>query len=856
MTAGHIILKHTLPQDMHHLLDKPLDAKGIRNVFAVLAEKHHDKYQDVVTKLTQYGFETSTRMGSSVSLEDLKSPIDKDKRFDDMQTVVDKIRKGQGTKQQKDAEEATAYLKFMEDMNKEVLDAGLKGNKTLAKIILSGSRGSPTQYRQTVAAPGIVPGPDGKPLLDFPLKKSFAEGLSPTEYLAHSFGTRTGLAGTKLAVADSGALSKVIFRAAMTIKVEETDCGTHKGIPVSVDNKDYVGSFLAVPVKEYKHNNEVTRGMLQRLKDEGVKEIVVRSPITCEANKNHHHGAVCQLCVGRRDKQHLPTIGDYIGVTSGTTLGEKMSQMTLGSKHTGSTVKKQGLSGFKLVNQLFNIPDTFRDKAPLAEEDGVVESVDKAGQGGFNVKIKHGAKTREYYIAPGFDLKVKAQDQVEAGHVLSDGLINPADVVRLKGIGEGRRAAATQLKAAFDDAGLQINARNFDVLTRNAIDHVRITDENGIGTYLPNQVVSYNNIEHTYQPRKDSKQVRVEDAKGMYLEAPALHYTIGTKLNSDMLANLKKHNFDAVVVHDKAPGFQPEMQRLLDIPAHEDDWMHQLYSTYLQKRFTDAVNQGMKSDLHGASPIAGLAAGTIGTTSLHSVKRKMQQGVTKVSAELINGTCTLLNPSDTSVDCEYANGVTSRRSWDGLKLVFKSAQLEKQAASHGCLMAFLNDEDTKQFNEWSVKNIPEDKLTDDGRESESHITIMYGFKPSFDEDKLKHILENYGRISCELGKISRFSNDDFDVIKVDVISDDFHKLNALIKKEFGDEIENKYPDYHPHLTIAYVKKGACKQLDGHSYFKGQKYMFDTVKFSFAGERARETWPIAETHDEIMETSSI
>ena len=180
ITVGQVLLKHAIPDDMHHMLEKPLDAKGIRNLFATLADKHPDKYKDVVNKLTTYGFEASARMGSSVSLEDLRSPIDKDKRFDDLQVVVDKIRKGEGTKAQKDSHEASTYMKFMDDMNKEVLDAGLKGNKTLAKIILSGSRGSPTQYRQTVAAPGIVPGPDGKPLLDFPLKKSFSEGLSPT----------------------------------------------------------------------------------------------------------------------------------------------------------------------------------------------------------------------------------------------------------------------------------------------------------------------------------------------------------------------------------------------------------------------------------------------------------------------------------------------------------------------------------------------------------------------------------------------------------------------------------------------------------------------------------------------------
>jgi hypothetical protein len=114
-------------------------------------------------------------------------------------------------------------------------------------------------------------------------------------------------------------------------------------------------------------------------------------------------------------------------------------------------------------------------------------------------------------------------------------------------------------------------------------------------------------LEKDYQPRPDSKKVRVDAAKGLYLEIPELHYTIGTRLTNSMIADLKHHNIDYVTVHEEGPGFEPEMQRLLDIPAHEHDWMHTLYSTHLERRLMKSVNTGASSSITGPSPVPGLA---------------------------------------------------------------------------------------------------------------------------------------------------------------------------------------------------------------------------------------------------------
>ena len=605
ITVGKLLLQEGLPADLHSHLDKPLDAKGLSSLFEKLSEKESSVYKASVNKLSRLGFEVSTREGSSIGLHDLLSPVDKHKYFSEVEEKVNQINKSKDSESDKKHKIAELYHKLSDDLNKAIIEEGLKNDHTLAKIIVSGSRGSPTQYRQTVAAPVMVPDRNGAPNINLPIKKSYAEGLSLPEYLASSFGARAGSVATKLSTADAGYASKQISRASMTIKVEEHDCGTDNGIPVSTSDKDSIGSFLARAVSGFNKNNEVTFKLLSELQGKKVDTVIVRSPITCQSSRTFHSGSVCQLCVGRRERG-IPHIGDYVGITAATTLGERLSQGQLSTKHSsGSAQKVTAATGFKLVNQLFNIPKTFQAKAAVAFHDGEITKIEEPSHGGHNIFVGH----EEHYVGPGLDVKVKVGDKVEAGDVLSEGVVNPAEMVKYKGIGEGRRQFATIMHKAFKDSGMPVNRRNFEVISKGAIDHVRITHPEGLGDYLPNQIVSYQAIEKDYKPRPNSKDVIVDKAYNTYLEQPVLHHTIGTRMTKSVIADLKKHNIEHVIVNPDPPHFEPEMQRLLDVPAHEHDWMHQLYSTNLEKRFRDAVNQGMISNINGPSPVPGLAYG-------------------------------------------------------------------------------------------------------------------------------------------------------------------------------------------------------------------------------------------------------
>ena len=605
-TVGRILLKEYTPKHLHHMIDgQVLDKKGINNLFSKLVEQEPENYSKIASDLTRLGFEIATRQGTSITLKDLVSPVNTKELYEKFEDFQEKVHKTKDSENVKNQRIFDKYNSLMEETNKTILDEGLKNNKSLAKIILAGSRGSPAQYRSTIATQGIVVDAEGNPKMDIPVKSSFAEGLSLPEYLVTSFGTRSGEVVKKIGVAQGGYSSKQFSRALMNLQITEHDCGTTNGITVPTTDKDSVGAFLASPAGGYKRNNEITAKMLNDFKGQGISKILIRSPMTCRASNNSHFGAVCQLCVGRREKG-LAAPDSYIGLVAGTAVSEPLTEYAMKLRHGGGAATSLGgVSGFKMINQLANIPKTFLNKAPLAQEDGIVTSVQHGAAGGYFIKIGD----TEYYIGVGQEPKVKVGDKVEQGDVLSSGLIDPSEVVRYKGIGEGRNYYAQSMKRAFDEGNLGVNRRNFELIARSAIDHVKITDNEGLGDFLPDQIVSYSALEKNYVPRASSKTVRSDLAYGKYLEKPELHYTIGTRVTSSVMRDLAEHDIESVVVHDDPPHFEPHMVRLLDVPEHTDDFMHVLYSTNLAKRFSNAVNAGATSDIRGPSPIPGLAHG-------------------------------------------------------------------------------------------------------------------------------------------------------------------------------------------------------------------------------------------------------
>jgi 2'-5' RNA ligase len=159
--------------------------------------------------------------------------------------------------------------------------------------------------------------------------------------------------------------------------------------------------------------------------------------------------------------------------------------------------------------------------------------------------------------------------------------------------------------------------------------------------------------------------------------------------------------------------------------------------------------------------------------------------------------------------------------------------------SKGCVLVVLDYHATIKIQSWIKKNIPQDMLADDGVEHESHVTVTYGFLPDLDPDEVVGTLDGFGEVALKLCKVSRFdTSDEYDVLKVDVDSPDLARLHNYLKAVYGDRIEETFPEYHPHMTLAYVKKGACRELDGNSYFDGMVFVVDQAIYSSQGSAER------------------
>lgn len=281
---------------------------------------------------------------------------------------------------------------------------------------------------------------------------------------------------------------------------------------------------------------------------------------------------------------------------------EPVTQAQISSKHTGGVAGAgASVSGFKYINQLIQVPKTFQEGASHATTDGKIGAIWNAPAGGKYLMI-NGVR---HYVHPNHSVKVKAGDTVEAGDVLSDGIPNPAEIVRYKGIGDGRSYFTKAFKDIYKASGIKAHRRNVELIARGLINHVRLTDE--MGDYAPDDVIPYDVLEHVYKPRVGHELSDVKRAVGKYLERPVLHYSIGTKVRPSMLKELKRFNVNTLLVHDNPPPFEPEMVRGMENLQHDPDWMTRQLGSNLKKNLLTAAHRGATSDELGTSFVPPLA---------------------------------------------------------------------------------------------------------------------------------------------------------------------------------------------------------------------------------------------------------
>jgi hypothetical protein len=208
----------------------------------------------------------------------------------------------------------------------------------------------------------------------------------------------------------------------------------------------------------------------------------------------------------------------------------------ISSKHAtgivGSSDKVNAAAAktFDTINNMSNIPKRFPGGATLSSVEGIVTNIKKAPQGGWSVYVGD----REHYVEPTQPLQVKVGSVVEEGDTLCEGIPNPAEVVQYKGIGEGRRYFFNKMREVVKSAGGS-HRRNIELMSRGLINHVRITDADGLDGHLPDDIIEYDDLAASYKPRKGTQMTPLATARNRYLETPTLHYSIGTKITPSVI---------------------------------------------------------------------------------------------------------------------------------------------------------------------------------------------------------------------------------------------------------------------------------------------------------------------------------
>lgn len=604
-TLGQVLVNDMLPEDLRDY-ERVLDKGGVKKLLRAVADKYPDKYADISKKLMQFGGDTAYVEGSSFGLKDLATADIAHTRIQGLRNAVKKIQSDQTLSRDEKRKKVLAVTSaLVGSLGGEVMDeASGKGNP-FSVYAAAGARGNKSELNQMIGAPLLMTDHRQRPV-PVPILRNYADGLSPAENWATSFGVRKGYIDVKLATPKAGYLSKQLVNAAHKLVVTKDKPMDGVGLLVDADDQDNIGAVLARKTGRYEAGTVITPRIakdLSRSKD----QILVHSAIAAPSING-----VPQWAAGLRETGGFPKNGENIGVPAAQAISSPLSQAQISSKHIGgvvggggkgTSVEAQG--AFHTVQRLVNPPKEYGGYAPVVAEDGVVGGITEAPQGGSYLKVG----SQSYYVPPGQEISLKAGDRVEAGDVLSSGMPNPMEVIRHKGIGEGRRYLSNTLTKLFRDNNIGQNRRNVELMVRGLVNHVRITDPNGRLGYLPDDLVEYDQLAAQYRPRDGAQDTGVGNAIGQYLEKPIFHYSIGSRVTPGMVKTLKQQGVNNILVHKEAPEFVPDMQRAVDALSVDDDWMVQMSGFNLQRNFQKAVNSGAKSTEKGMSYIPRIAKG-------------------------------------------------------------------------------------------------------------------------------------------------------------------------------------------------------------------------------------------------------
>jgi DNA-directed RNA polymerase subunit beta' len=497
-TVGRMIFNTALPADFEYVNHEVGKKELSRIVERFTAERTMTETVEILDNVKALGFHYATRAGITISVSDVKVPENKWDILDEPEETVERIdkqyRRGLITNEERHQRVVDIWTKATEDVSIAMENNFDKFNP-IYMMANSGARGNLKQLRQLAGMRGLVVNPKGD-IMDRPIKSNFREGLSVLEYFTSTHGARKGLADTALRTADSGYLTRRLVDVAQDVIIRDIDCGTEEGIPVPVldpegeVNKNTLLGRVILETVVHPESKEVilARGSeirgtdLGRLKDAGVKQVMVRSVLTCEAV----HG-VCRQCYGwSLANGRIVDIGEAVGIIAAQSIGEPGTQLTMRTFHTGGVAGEDITHGLPRVVELFEARKP-KGEAQIAEVGGTIEIKETEK---LRKIIIHGndGKERVYQVSRRARLRVAHGDKVQAGDQLTEGSLNPHDILRITGMQDVELYLVQEVQEVYKSQGVDIHDKHIELIVRQMMKKVTVS-EPGDTDLLPGQLV-------------------------------------------------------------------------------------------------------------------------------------------------------------------------------------------------------------------------------------------------------------------------------------------------------------------------------------------------------------------------------
>jgi DNA-directed RNA polymerase subunit beta' len=587
IAAGSIFIKHSLPTkaardafDTSRILDK----KGMSELINLLILHGGDKAYETINTLARMFFDKSTEIEATTPLSDYdNSSQEREAMIGEFEQKVKEIIQSKLNPKDKTKKLDELASETRKRLNTQNLKYLLSRGSVAAKMSASGARGNPEQLGLATASPLMAYDLRSNPI-PVAIKSSFAEGLTPAETIAMSYGGRMSTVLSNLATEKPGALFKRLGPSLFHEVVTIADCKTKNGILYpSTDSKAIVGRFEAGT------NHFIDENYYNQIKKS--KEIKVRSPLTCEA-----HEGVCQKCMGMQANAKLPDIGHNVGVIAAQSVSEVLTQAMLSTKHTGGVSGGQRNIYEEANNLLSNPRDNFQDESTVSTINGTVTKITQTPLKDWEVYID----TKAHFVSREQEPVVEVGEKVHIGDPLSTGTINPRKLTELKGAGAGRMYLANKLREVYSKKASGLDPRHFELISKNMIKYYEVRHP-GESEFLPGQIVDVQNL-HKYLG-ENHHSLPVDRAADHTLAKGVLELTPGTHLTDNHIRELKDRGIKTVDVSESKMHLIPIVPGLQTVKLADHNWVSKLSFSRLAQTLQDAPALKQQSSVHDIDPV-------------------------------------------------------------------------------------------------------------------------------------------------------------------------------------------------------------------------------------------------------------